>query len=96
VQNNQTSVRIGNIPSANAVASYSGGASAIVFDYRGTTFFKTYTAIGGITHNTGSNQSLFGGKGGLWRSTAAITSVKVLLSAGNFVNGSVVSLYGHM
>ncbi len=44
--------------------------------------------------STGINNAIFGGS---WDTTpAAITSVKILTSAGNFVDGSVVSLYGRL
>jgi len=90
------SAAIGDIPAANAPASTSGGAELTVFDYRGTTFFKS-----GITQSAIKNLAnignLFSESGGIWwANTAAINGVTVLLSGGNFVNGSVVSLYGSL
>lgn len=89
-----SSVLIGALPGSSATANYASGCKAEVFDYKGTTFNKN-----GITHlnivfgtTTGS---VYRSQGSIhWRSTSAINAALVFLSAGNFVNGSVVSLYG--
>ena len=56
-------------------------------NYSNTTTFKTSLARGTSTNQTAASV-------GLWRSTAAITSVKLYPSSGNFNIGSTFSLYG--
>jgi len=90
----QTSLLIGNLDAATATANYAGGIHATLFDYRGTTFFKEVASYWGNTLGTGSFNVGAGVYGGAWASTSAINAVKVILSSGAFVDGSVVSLYG--
>ncbi len=85
--------QMGLIPAANATANYAGIAKARIGDYRGTIFNKIFTAEHNAFYGSAVSQ-IFGQFGGAWNSTAAINAVKVFLSAGNFVNNSVVSLYG--
>lgn len=84
------------LPGASATANYCGNASMRVFDYRGTTFYKSIFSEGGASLGTGASTQQVGLYGGIWSSTAAITSILVSLNAGNFVDNSVVSLYGCM
>lgn len=86
--------RLFDIPAASATASYCGTGTIVIGDYRGTTFFKSAHGQAGMVRNTSSNGALAELGGGIWISTSAITKVKVFLAAGNFVDGSVVSLYG--
>lgn len=67
--------------------TYSSGY-AHIFDYANTTTFKTVLSRMG---NTGTG---IGASVGLWRSTAAITSVEVLPASYNFASGTTVKLYG--
>ena len=64
--------------------------TADVFSYAGSTY-KTllYT---GAEDNNGSGQVLSGV--GLWRSTAAITSIGLATGGGNFSVGTIATLYG--
>lgn len=85
---------IGQISAATAASGNAGGGKIMVFDYRGTTFHKV--AVSEELHklaNSSGNVRLrqFGVS---WRSTSAITSIELTLSAGNYVTGSVFSLYG--
>jgi hypothetical protein len=80
------------IAAASSGAQSSGSASIVISDYRGTTFYKSIYSIGhDIFIDVRSMVAT-----GQWENTAAINSVKVFLSSGNFTNGSVVSLYGRM
>lgn len=81
----------GILPSSTGPANYQGLVDVRIANYRGTTFYKpvnfhaTGTAVGEFYTMNG---------GGFWKSTSAITSVTVILDAGNFDTGSVCSLYG--
>lgn len=93
----QTSItRILDLPAASATANYAATCEIIIGDYRGTTFFKSCVGYAGLSLGTGATSTLTEAGNGIWLSTAAINAVKVFLSAGNFVDGSVVSLYGRM
>jgi hypothetical protein len=62
-----------------------------VADYASTTKNKTVRSFSGIDQNGSGNVGLFSG---VWRNTAAITSVTVFLNSGNYDTTSVISLYG--
>lgn len=79
---------------ASAATSYAGGNIVTVLDYRGTTFFKAYSATGGASFTTATTKTNVNGFGGLWLSTSAVTSVTVFPQTGSFVTGSICSLYG--
>ena len=81
-----------DITAASGTASFPSSAQMVIFDYRGTTFFKNTWSENPISQ---TSATLFINHGsGWWLSTSAITSIKVFPSAGNFVDNSVVSLYG--
>ncbi len=90
----QTSMFMGALPAATATASYSGMTQILVGDYRGTTFFKTLVATAGASLGTGGATQAVDLIMGQWISATAVTRLDVLLSAGNFVDNTVVSLYG--
>lgn len=89
-----TYIRVGNLPGSSATASMAGSAEAKILDYAGTTFFKN--VIGQNANFTGTTASTgqYAAGGGIWKSTSAVDYVSVLLSAGNFVSGSKITLYG--
>jgi hypothetical protein len=89
-----TSAAFGYLPGANATANHAGTAMARIGDYRGVTFFKSFTGESGLTLGTSSFNTGTVKTGGAWRNTAAINSVTVLPTTGAFVDNSVVSLYG--
>jgi hypothetical protein len=90
----QTSALIGNIAAATAPASVADFLQATVADYRGTTFQKAGHWKGSIKTSTAVT-GLFNEQGSFWwRSTSAINQVDVFPTAGGFVDGTVVSLYG--
>lgn len=90
----QASIQIGYITAATGGANYTGGIQVRIYDYKGTTFYKEVDTDFGATLGVGSGQVGGGKFSGAWRNTAAINAVLVLLSSGNFVDNSVVSLYG--
>lgn len=91
-----TSAFIGLLMGATATANRASVSRAYISDYRGTTFDKPILSSG--TDNTGTATFTQGSyvPTATWRPSTpvAITSVKVFLSSGNFVDNSVVSLYG--
>jgi len=87
-----TFINAGVITAATAPANASGSSHFFVRNYTSTTFFKTVITDGAA--DGGSGAFYRGIMGGLWKSTAAITSMTVAPSTGNFTDGSVVTLYG--
>jgi hypothetical protein len=85
---------MGQVSAATAPSGVPGVSEIRVYDYRGTTWNKEWQAHC-ATKRAASTGNLFNfHTSGQWRSTAAITSLTVLPSAGNFIAGTVVSLYG--
>lgn len=91
-----TAAILGSLSATGSLASVPGACEATIFDYKGTTFNKCALGQFGYKTATSSSGSVVGSTESQWRNSAAITAVKVFLSAGNFVNGSVVSLYGSL
>lgn len=89
-QNSVSAAQMGDIPAASVTANYSSGLSIDIFNYRGTTFYKNMRAYYEFFQTSGFYEL----NGGQWRSTAAITSMKVFLSAGNFLDHTIIGLYG--
>jgi hypothetical protein len=71
-----------------------GGFNAVVFDYARSTWRK-YWSTQGFGHfsdaASGGQMNLFGG---VWRSTAPVTSIHLFSGSGNFVAGTLAVLYG--
>lgn len=93
----QTSGFVGRLPAGNATANFPGQSIIDLVNYAGTTFFKTANGSGGYlttagtvgTYTTLMNTTT-------WRSTAAITSITLVDGGGgNFVAGTVLTLYGY-
>ena len=59
-------------------------------DYSNTTTNKTHISRGNGMGDQSSTEVFCG----TWRNTAAITSIKIYLSSGNFKSGGVFTLYG--
>jgi hypothetical protein len=86
-------VFIGSYPGANAAAGAAGSSRITIPGYARTVFhkiFKLFTANAG----TSTANSWAGTGTGRWRSTNAITKVVLTSVQGNFVEGSVATLYG--
>jgi hypothetical protein len=64
--------------------------SADIFSYAGSTNKTVLTTCANDDNGDGSVERNVG----LWRSTAAITSIKLFLSSGNFASGATATLYG--
>jgi len=89
-----TAAQVGVMNGANAAASKASTTEINLPNYAGTTFHKAWLSSsadrtgytpGGINVNAVS---------GAWSNTAAITRLTLSLSAGNFVAGTVCTLYG--
>jgi len=82
---------ISSLAGGNATASVFGSAVIDVLDYRSTNKYKTVRNLAGFDNN-GSGQIRLAS--GLWMSTSAITSVKLVPTSGNFAQYSQFALYG--
>lgn len=82
------------VPAASATAGLSGYGEITIPDYRGTTFQKC--AFSTTFNKTGTSTGLMTARvvAYAWRSTAAITSITLTCSAGNFAAGTKFTLYG--
>jgi hypothetical protein len=79
-----TSIYLGGI-----LTTATGNTICSIQNYSNSTTYKTVLArTNGVT--SGATQA----RAGLWRSTSAITSVKVGTLSGNFVSGAVFTIYG--
>lgn len=86
---------VGVLTGANAVAD-SPGQTVIDIPYPfDTTFQKSGHFYGGLLHTAATTGILDFHGNGRWRSTAALTSITVLLDTANFVAGTKIALYGY-
>ena len=80
------------VASANATAGIFGSGVVDILDYTSTNKFKTVRSLGGNERNI-AGEIMF--ESGNWRSTSAITSLKLTPSSGsNFAQYSHFALYG--
>ena len=87
-----TKMLFGVVTAASILSNAPTGVTILVPNYLGTTYHKTFITNG--TLKDASNLVSFVGGLGYWRSTAAIVSMTLSLSAGSFVTGSRVRVYG--
>ena len=92
----QAQMNLGNLPAATATANVAGSGEMLIPNYAGTTFYKTCLGQSGYLETLGTTSTYFNTQFyNLWRSTSAITSIKVFdFNGGNLVAGSTFSLYG--
>jgi hypothetical protein len=86
---NASNITIGNMPAASSVLG-SGNSIIQIQNYSNNTTFKTSI----IRTNTSSTYGTVFAIFGMWRSTAAITSITLTPAANSFAAGSTFSLYG--
>lgn len=89
----QSSGYLGQIAAATAPAGACGLITATIPLYAGTTFRKVYTSDYGLTNADTTSGHVIDSVYGEWKSTAAITSLTIFPSAGNFAAGSVCQVY---
>jgi hypothetical protein len=89
----QTSIRLGLIPAATAIANQ--WASGIVFvpAYANGSVHKTSYAVDALKTANASFGMRVSAYAGFWESTAAITSLSFFGGAGNFIVGSRFTLF---
>jgi hypothetical protein len=90
----QSSIFLGSIPGATAPANVASGLRADLHGYAATTFQKSLLAQNGVKAGTTTGLLFNYLVSGYWRSTAAINRLTLLLSSGNFAQGSQAILYG--
>lgn len=88
-----TFVSLYRIAGAGAGANTFGVSVIDILDYKNTNKYKTVRGLSGIDNNSSGRISL---GSGLWRNTAAITSIKLFPNGGSssFVQYSTAALYG--
>jgi hypothetical protein len=84
----QTNISISNMPISST--GVFGAGVANIQNYSNATTYKTVVSRGGAA-NTGMIVIAYVG---LWRSTAAITTITLFSDTGNLATGSTFSLYG--
>lgn len=96
VNRGSTSLKVGVIAAASQAAGVACSFVSYIPDYRGTAFQKTVSSMSALKVGVSSDNEITGyyAIGGFWRSTAAISSILLAPAAGNFVDGTVASLYG--
>ena len=84
-----------NMPAASATANYFGSGEVKVKHYGGTVGDKLCIGLSVTSLSNATNNQSLENWLGKWRTTAtAITRIDLLPSAGNFVSGSLFTLYG--
>lgn len=84
----------GHAAGASATAGAMGVFEILIPYYAGTANQKGWQATGSVSPTDGSTASYINAQcNGKWRSTAAITSITLLPTAGNFKTGTRASLY---
>ena len=94
----------GNVYTGYSTGAYvfdsvgNSGASAIfsstlidIFDYSNTNAITTVRTMGGGTPSSGAEAYFFGG---MWNSTATVTTITLTEPSYNWVEGTTISLYG--
>lgn len=87
-------LQVGSAPGSTAPATTAAAFEIPIPRYADTTWHKTTRCNSFVKFGTAGGNLLMQAAGGIWRSTAAITSVTVLPSAGNWDIGSAFYLYG--
>ena len=86
---------VGNMLYLNALANASSACKIAIPNYSGTTFYKNFISnYGFIGHASDTSEFEVGSNYGTFESTAAISQIDLFPVAGNFIAGSVFSLYG--
>lgn len=89
-----TEIFIGNVPSSAEAAGMAGSAAARIFDYARTQWNKNVSGLWVNSTGVAANDQS-GSASGVWKNTAAITSVSVvhLNGSGSLAAGTTAALY---
>lgn len=87
-------IRVGRVSGATAVAGVASTSKLWVPDYSRTTWEKEVLSSDVRKGDTGAGGMTVDICGGAWRSTAVITELRFFGSAGQFVDGTVATLWG--
>jgi hypothetical protein len=90
----QTSGEVGEIAGSTAPAGRAHQITIEVCNYKRTTFQKMAVATSGVSSSDAAGGQSPQQASVAWKSTAAVTQLTLLLSAGNFDTGTVATLYG--
>lgn len=85
---NLTYLQIGAVPAATSTANYWGQVNHTIPSYKSTAAFKAGSGTGADFRDTTTANARAQIFSGLWLSTAAITTVSIVASSGNWVSGS--------
>jgi hypothetical protein len=85
-----TFMQMADIPALTATSGLFGFIDINVMNYANTTTYKTYLS----RNSTTATGSYVGAFAGLWRNTAAISTIDVQPGGGQWAIGTSVSLYG--
>jgi hypothetical protein len=85
-----SNANIFNVPTTAATTNNFGAGTVDLLQYTNTSINKTFRAFGGFRDSGGDIRL----RSGLWRSTAAISTIAIASSGSGFVSGSRFSLYG--
>lgn len=89
----QTSIPVASLSGTTSPANAASQAVVDILSYARTVFQKNTFARYGTQRATTNTQNIIM-TAGWWRSTVAITQITLTPASGNFVEGTVVSLYG--
>ena len=79
------------IPTLNSTANVFNSAVIDILDYLNTNKYKTVRSLGGVDYNSTGQVVYYSN---LWRSTSAITTIKLYPEANNFPQYTQFALYG--
>jgi hypothetical protein len=93
-----TFISLQSLSGSTAPTGVASSMEVFIPNYRGTVFQKTAVMASATKTGVSSDGEIVGfiGGGCFWRSTAAINAILLSLASGNFVDGSVATLYGKM
>lgn len=82
-----------NSAGSTAASNIYGVATAVILDYNDTDKWKTYIQTGALSNNN-SGDEVSGPTAGMWKSTAAITSLVFRPFTSPFTEGTTIAVYG--
>jgi len=84
---NDNYIFAGSMPASSTIPFL---ATLDIFSYAGSTFKTALVTSSTDANDSGSSRRLVG----LWRSTSAITSIKLISNGGTYTAGTIATLYG--